>query len=186
MMACNPADLIQIPLFASIVRKPEFWLLRWRLGSFRAVPAIYRRGDPGKHAYVMWSGTTVDQDGQEVLVDEPQYGDFSGFASMLEARSHRGCALARRSRLPRSQPRRHHGAAGAKVFSEHGHANSPRTAVYASQQLVRPSASRNASSSNHNEPKLSGCEGSRTRELDYEVNLRAESDVKGFRASYIY
>jgi len=28
--------------------------------------------------------TTVDQDHQEVLVDEPSHGDFFGFASMLE------------------------------------------------------------------------------------------------------
>jgi len=38
--------------------------------------------------------TTVDQDHQEVLVDEPSRGDFFGFASMLEDTPHQTTALA--------------------------------------------------------------------------------------------
>jgi CRP/FNR family transcriptional regulator, cyclic AMP receptor protein len=38
--------------------------------------------------------TTVDQDHQEVLVDEPGHGDFFGFASMLEDSPHQTTALA--------------------------------------------------------------------------------------------
>src|ERR1700746_1515135 len=45
-------------------------------------------GEPGGQAYVMISGrvrvTTVDEDQQEVVVDEPAKGEFFGFASMLE------------------------------------------------------------------------------------------------------
>jgi uncharacterized membrane protein len=59
---------------------------------------IYRIGDSGKNAYIMISGavqvTTVDEDHQEVLVDEPQHGEIFGFASMLEQTPHQTNALA--------------------------------------------------------------------------------------------
>jgi CRP/FNR family transcriptional regulator, cyclic AMP receptor protein len=59
---------------------------------------IYKLGEPGKHAYVMMSGsvhvTTVDESHQEVLVDEPGHGDFFGFASMLDDTPHQTTALA--------------------------------------------------------------------------------------------
>jgi uncharacterized membrane protein len=59
---------------------------------------IYKIGEPGKHAYVMMSGsvqvTTVDESHQEVLVDEPSHGDFFGFASMLDDTPHQTTALA--------------------------------------------------------------------------------------------
>ena len=55
-------------------------------------------GDPGGQAYVMVSGTvrvtTVDQDHQEVVIDEPQHGEFFGFASMLEQTPHQTTAIA--------------------------------------------------------------------------------------------
>ena len=57
-------------------------------------------GDPGGQAYVMVSGevrvTTVDQDHQEVVVDEPAHGEFFGFASMLEQTPHQTTAIAHR------------------------------------------------------------------------------------------
>ena len=59
---------------------------------------IYKIGDPGGRAYVMVSGrvriTTVDQDHQEVIVDEPSCGEFFGFASMLEQSPHQTSAIA--------------------------------------------------------------------------------------------
>src|SRR5262249_37414805 len=59
---------------------------------------IYKIGDAGQRAYVMVSGrvrvTTVDQDQQEVVVDEPAYGEFFGFASMLEQTPHQTDAIA--------------------------------------------------------------------------------------------
>ncbi|MGF7182385.1 putative membrane protein [Tunturiibacter psychrotolerans] len=66
--------------------------------KFAARQRIYKLGEPGKHAYVMMSGTvrvtTVDRDHQEVLVDEPRDGEFFGFASMLEDTPHQTTALA--------------------------------------------------------------------------------------------
>jgi CRP/FNR family transcriptional regulator, cyclic AMP receptor protein len=59
---------------------------------------IYKMGDAGGQAYVMLSGrvrvTTVDEDQQEVVVDEPSKGEFFGFASMLEQTPHRTTAIA--------------------------------------------------------------------------------------------
>ena len=39
--------------------------------------------------------TTVDEDQQEVIVDQPAAGEFFGFASMLEQTPHQTTALAR-------------------------------------------------------------------------------------------
>src|SRR5581483_7734565 len=54
--------------------------------------------DPGGRAYVMVSGsvrvTTVDEDHQEVLIDEPGSGEFFGFASMLDQTPHQTTAIA--------------------------------------------------------------------------------------------
>jgi uncharacterized membrane protein len=59
---------------------------------------IYKIGDTGGRAYVMVSGTvrvtTVDEDHQEVVVDEPVVGDFFGFASMLDQTPHQTGAYA--------------------------------------------------------------------------------------------
>src|SRR5262249_49751968 len=55
-------------------------------------------GDPGGLAWVMISGkvqvTTVDEDQQEVVVDQPQEGEFFGFASMLDQTPHHTNAIA--------------------------------------------------------------------------------------------
>jgi uncharacterized membrane protein len=68
------------------------------LKRFLSRQRIYRMGDPGGQAYVMVSGTvrvtTVDEDGQEVVVDEPAIGEFFGFASMLEQTPHQTTAVA--------------------------------------------------------------------------------------------
>jgi uncharacterized membrane protein len=59
---------------------------------------IYKIGEPSGHAYVIISGrvrvTTVDEDHQEVIVDEPAKGEFFGFASMLEQTPHQTNAIA--------------------------------------------------------------------------------------------
>jgi len=59
---------------------------------------IYKAGDPGGRAYVVVSGavrvTTVDEDGQEVVVDQPTSGEFCGFASMFEDTPHQTNAFA--------------------------------------------------------------------------------------------
>ena len=66
--------------------------------QFAARQRIYKMGDPGGQAYVVVSGTvrvtTVDEDHQEVVVDEPSEGEFFGFASMLEETVHQSSAIA--------------------------------------------------------------------------------------------
>jgi uncharacterized membrane protein len=98
-MSCKAEDLRQIPLFA-LLDDDEMAVLaaQVEVKKFAARQRIYKIGEPSKHAYVMMSGlvrvTTVDEDHQEVLVDEPGHGDFFGFASMLEDSPHQTTALA--------------------------------------------------------------------------------------------
>lgn len=98
-MACRVDDLRQIPLFA-LLDEEELAVLaaQVEVKNFAPRQRIYKIGEPGKHAYVMMYGmvrvTTVDQDHQEVLVDEPAQGDFFGFASMLDDTPHQTTALA--------------------------------------------------------------------------------------------
>jgi CRP/FNR family transcriptional regulator, cyclic AMP receptor protein len=98
-MACKAEDLRQIPLFA-LLDDDEMAVLAAQVEIKKFAPRqrIYKIGEPGKHAYVMMSGvvrvTTVDQDHQEVLVDQPGHGEFFGFASMLDDSPHQTTALA--------------------------------------------------------------------------------------------
>src|ERR1700729_4375629 len=98
-MACDPDVLKNVPLFA-LLDDDELAVLaaQVELKQFAPRQRIYKMGEPGKHAYVMMSGqvrvTTVDEDHQEVLVDEPGEGEFFGFASMLEQTPHQTTALA--------------------------------------------------------------------------------------------
>jgi uncharacterized membrane protein len=98
-MACNPSVLKNVPLFALLDEDESAVLAsQVELKTFAPRQRIYKIGDPGGQAYVMVSGrvrvTTVDQDHQEVVVDEPGYGEFFGFASMLEQTPHQTQALA--------------------------------------------------------------------------------------------
>ena len=98
-MACNPEILRDIPLFA-LLDDEEMAVLAGQveLRTFAARQRIYKMGDPGGQAYVMVSGkvrvTTVDEDHQEVVVDEPACGEFFGFASMLDQTPHQTSATA--------------------------------------------------------------------------------------------
>src|SRR5258708_9270462 len=98
-MACNPQVLRQVPLFA-LLDDEETAVLASQVEHkrFAARQRIYKMGDTGSQAYVMVSGTvrvtTVDEDGQEVIVDEPAVGEFFGFASMLEQTPHQTTAVA--------------------------------------------------------------------------------------------
>jgi uncharacterized membrane protein len=98
-MACNPEVLKKVPLFA-LLDDDETALLAGKveLKTFAARQRIYKMGDPGGRAYVVVSGeahvTTVDQDQQEVVLDEPTAGDFFGFASMLQQTPHETGAMA--------------------------------------------------------------------------------------------
>jgi CRP/FNR family transcriptional regulator, cyclic AMP receptor protein len=98
-MACSPEELRHVPLFA-LLDDEEIAVLATQveLKRFAARQRIYKLGEPGGNAYVMMSGkvhvTTVDDDQQEVLVDEPGHGEFFGLASMLEETPHQTTALA--------------------------------------------------------------------------------------------
>ena len=98
-MACDPGVLREVPLFAQL-DDDEIAVLAGQveLRTFLARQRIYKIGDPGERAYVMVSGTvrvtTVDEDYQDVVVDEPTQGEFFGFASMLEQTPHQTEAVA--------------------------------------------------------------------------------------------
>src|SRR5205823_6191419 len=68
------------------------------LRSFEPRQRIYKMGDVSERAYVLVSGrvrvTTVDEDNQEVVIDEPAPGEFFGFASMLDRTNHQTAAVA--------------------------------------------------------------------------------------------
>jgi CRP/FNR family cyclic AMP-dependent transcriptional regulator len=98
-MTCNPDILRSVPLFA-LLDDDETAVLaaQVEIKHFAARERIYKKGDPGGQAYVMLSGkvrvTTVDEDQQQVIVDEPASGEFFGFASMLEQTPHQTSAIA--------------------------------------------------------------------------------------------
>jgi len=98
-MACKPEVLKDIPLF-SLLDDDELAVLaeQVEMKSFAVRARIYKAGDPAPQAYVMVSGhvhvSTVDEDQQEVVVDEPTHGQFFGFASMLEQTPHQTTAMA--------------------------------------------------------------------------------------------
>ncbi|HYL75154.1 MAG TPA: DUF1003 domain-containing protein [Bryobacteraceae bacterium] len=98
-MACNPEVLKNIPLF-SLLDDDETAVLAGQveIRKFAARERIYKIGEPGGQAYVMISGhvrvSTVDDDQQEVIVDEPGKGEFFGFASMVAETPHQTSAIA--------------------------------------------------------------------------------------------
>ena len=96
-MTCNPDALKSVPLFALLDDEETAVLAaQVELKQFAARERIYKQGQPGGQAYVMLTGkvrvTTVDEDHQEVVVDEPASGEFFGFASMLEQTRHQTSA----------------------------------------------------------------------------------------------
>src|SRR3954452_5231372 len=68
------------------------------LKKFSPRQRIWKIGETGGRAYVLISGsvrvTTIDEDNQEILVDEPVPGEFFGFASMLDGTPHQTGAIA--------------------------------------------------------------------------------------------
>jgi CRP/FNR family cyclic AMP-dependent transcriptional regulator len=98
-MACKPEVLKNVPLFALLDDEETAVLAsQVEFRTFAARERIYKIGDPGGQAYVLISGkvrvSTVDDDHQEVVVDEPVQGELFGFASMLEQTPHQTNALA--------------------------------------------------------------------------------------------
>jgi CRP/FNR family transcriptional regulator, cyclic AMP receptor protein len=148
-MVCTKDELRHVPLFA-LLDDDEATVLaaQVELKTFAPRQRIYKIGDPGKNAYVVMSGavqvSTVDQDNQEVIVDEPGHGEFFGFASMLEQTAHQTNAIAMQETtcleisrddiaiLLQRKP-----MAGMDMLTVLGRQ------FHASQQLVRGRASRN-------------------------------------------
>ncbi len=148
-MSCSPETLRSVPLF-SLIDDDELAVLASQVEIKRFVQRqrIYKIGDDGGHAYVMVSGkvrvTTVDDDHQEVIVDEPCHGEFFGFASMLEQTPHQTNAIALEETDCIEVDRRDIGV----LIERKPHAGMDMLTVlgrqfHASQQLVRGRASRN-------------------------------------------
>jgi CRP/FNR family transcriptional regulator, cyclic AMP receptor protein len=148
-MACSPEILKRVPLFALLDAEETAVLAgQVELKTFSPRQRIYKIGDLGGRAYVLVSGsvrvTTVDEDHQEVVVDQPAAGEFFGFASMLEQTPHQTdatavdltvCLEVDRSDIATLLQRKPH--AGMDMLTVLGRQ------FHASQQLVRVRASRN-------------------------------------------
>jgi len=98
-MACDTVELKHVPLFEKLDDE-ELAILAQQveLRKFSARQRIYKMGDPGDRGYLMICGkvrvSTVDEDQQEVIIDEPGHGEFFGFAAMLDQIPHQTTALA--------------------------------------------------------------------------------------------
>jgi uncharacterized membrane protein len=148
-MACENEVLRDVPLFA-LLDNEELKVLaaQVEVRTFTARQRIYKIGDPAGHAYVLISGgvqvTTIDEDGQDVVFDEPSSGDFFGFASMLDQTPHQTNAVAladttclevdRDDILTLIHQKPHAGMDMLTVLGRH---------LHAAQELVRGRAARN-------------------------------------------
>src|ERR1700739_1956207 len=98
-MSCDPTLLKNVPIFA-LLDDDELAVLASQVEhkTFAPRQRIYRMNDPTGRAYILISGTvdvtTVDEDQQEVIVDQPAAGEFFGFASMLDQTPHKTNATA--------------------------------------------------------------------------------------------
>jgi len=148
-MACDPEVLKHVPLFA-LLDDDETAVLaaQVELKNFTPRQRIYKIGDSGGQAYVMVTGkvrvTTIDEDHQEVVVDEPAHGEFFGFASMLEQTPHQTNAVAIEPSTCLEVDRKDI----AILLERKPHAGMDMLTVlgkqfHASQQLVRIRANRN-------------------------------------------
>jgi CRP/FNR family transcriptional regulator, cyclic AMP receptor protein len=148
-MSCSPEILKRVPLFALLDEEETAVLAgQVELKTFAPRQRIYKIGDPGGRAYVMVSGsvriTTVDEDHQDVVVDQPAAGEFFGFASMLEQTPHQTDAIALEETVCLEVDRNDI----ATLLERKPHAGMDMLTVlgrqfHASQQLVRVRASRN-------------------------------------------
>jgi uncharacterized membrane protein len=98
-MPCPPDELRHIPLFA-LLDDEELSVLAAQVErrTFAPRQRIYKIGDVGGCAYLLLSGdvqiSTMDEDHQEVIFDQPRHGDLFGFAAMIEEVAHRTAAVA--------------------------------------------------------------------------------------------
>jgi CRP/FNR family cyclic AMP-dependent transcriptional regulator len=148
-MPCNPQILRQVSLFALLDDEEAAVLAsQVELKTFAPRQRIYKMGDTGGRAYVMVSGavriTTVDEENQEVVVDQPAQGEFFGFASMLDQTPHQTTAVAQEETVCLEVDRQ-----DIQILLERKpHAGMDMLTVlgrqfHASQKLVRVRAARN-------------------------------------------
>src|SRR5215467_6879966 len=148
-MTCKPEVLKSVPLFA-LLDDDELEVLAGQVGvkAFAPRERIYKIGDSAPQAYVLISGrvrvSTLDEDHQEVVVDEPGEMDFFGFASMLQQAPHQTqahaleestCLEVSRDDIQVLLERKPH--AGMDLLTTLGRQ------FHAAQNLVRSRASRN-------------------------------------------
>jgi CRP/FNR family transcriptional regulator, cyclic AMP receptor protein len=148
-MACSPEMLKRVPLFALLDDEETAVLAaQVEVKTFTQRQRIWKIGDPGGRAYVLVSGvvrvTTVDEDHQEVVVDQPAEGEFFGFASMLDQTAHQTEAVALEESVCLEVDRNDI----ATLLQRKPHAGMDMLTVlgrqfHASQQLVRVRANRN-------------------------------------------
>ena len=148
-MPCELEVLKKITLF-SLLDEDEMAVLasQVEVKTFPARARIYKIGDAAPQASVLISGkvrvTTLDEDHQEVVVDEPGEMDFFGFASMLQQAPHQTqahaleestCLEVSRDDIQVLLERKPH--AGLDLMTTLGRQ------FHAAQNLVRSRASRN-------------------------------------------
>ena len=149
-MACDPNVLKEVPLFAPL-DDDEVAILaaQVEMKTFRPRERIYKAGDTQGRGYVLVTGSvavsTVDQDNQEVIVEQPGPGEVFGFASMLGRTPHHTSAVAvmesvaieidRGDIFTLVQKKPHAGMDLLSVLSAQ---------IHATQELVRSRAMRNA------------------------------------------
>jgi CRP/FNR family cyclic AMP-dependent transcriptional regulator len=148
-MPCAPEFLKNVPLFAVLDDEETAVLAsQVEVRTFAPRQRIYKMGDRGGRAYVLVSGnvriTTVDEDHQDVLVDEPKPGEFFGFASMLDQTDHQTSAIAMEESVCIEVDRNDI----VVLLTKKPHAGMDMLAVlgrqfHAAQQLVRVRATRN-------------------------------------------
>ncbi len=98
-MPCDPDLLKNVPIFA-LLDDDELAVLASQVEhkTFAPRQRIYKMNDTNGQAYILLAGlvhvTTVDEDQQEVIVDQPAAGEFFGFASMLDQTPHQTNATA--------------------------------------------------------------------------------------------
>jgi CRP/FNR family cyclic AMP-dependent transcriptional regulator len=98
-MPCKPEELRHVPLF-ELLDEEEIAVLasQVEIKRFAARQRIFKIGDTAHNAYILMSGnvrvTTVDEDQQDVLIDEPAHGSLFGFASMIDETPHQANAMA--------------------------------------------------------------------------------------------
>ena len=97
-MPCDPEILKNVPLFGLLDDDERAVLAgQVEVRTFAIRQRIYKIGDPSGQAFILVSGSvrvsTVDEDSQEVVVDEPAAGEFFGFASMLDRTPHQTEAM---------------------------------------------------------------------------------------------